>query len=35
MAFNTSAAPLSAHHCQVDMKSVGFTALHGACPANA
>jgi len=32
LAFNTSAAPLSAN-IAIDMKSVGFTALHGDCPA--
>ncbi len=33
LAFNTSAAPLSAN-IAIDMKSAGFTALHGDCPAN-
>ena len=32
LAFNTSAAPLSAN-IAIDMKSAGFTALHGDCPA--
>ena len=32
LAFNSSAAPLSAH-IAIDMKSAGFTALHGDCPA--
>ncbi|MBO9696814.1 MAG: alpha-amylase [Sphingopyxis sp.] len=32
LAFNTSAAPLSAN-IAIDMKSAGFTALHGTCPA--
>ena len=32
LAFNSSAAPLSAH-IAIDMKSTGFTALHGDCPA--
>ena len=31
LAFNTSAAPLSAH-IAIDMKSTGFTALYGDCP---
>jgi glycosidase len=33
LAFNTSAAPLSAQ-IAIDMKSAGFTALHGDCPAS-
>ena len=33
LAFNTSAAPLSAN-IAIDMKSAGFTALHGDCPAS-
>jgi glycosidase len=32
LVFNTSAAPLSAN-IAIDMKSAGFTALHGDCPA--
>ena len=32
LAFNTSAVPLSAN-IAIDMKSAGFTALHGDCPA--
>ncbi len=34
LAYNTSAAPLSAT-IAIDMKSMGFTALHGDCPARA
>ena len=33
LAFNTSAVPLSAN-IAIDMKSAGFTALHGDCPAS-
>ncbi|WP_447749882.1 alpha-amylase family glycosyl hydrolase [Sphingopyxis fribergensis] len=32
LAYNTSAVPLSAN-IAIDMKSTGFTALHGSCPA--